>query len=100
MDEAINELDRQWDSESGFFGQLRNGIYTDSGFQKVVSILASIDLGSSDTISRRLVSLLWFMPLFMGWQKNRVLENGGDSIKLDNAIGTIENLLESILGVP
>lgn len=53
-----------------------------------------------DTISRRLVSLLWYIPLFMYWQLERVEESGGDQVAYKRAITIATNEIERILGTP
>ena len=49
---------------------------------------------------RRLVSLLWYMPLFLTWQTERLRELGGDLGAYVHAVSSITNEIERILGTP
>ena len=60
----------------------------------------SIEEPSALALPRRVVSLLWYIPAFLGWQRDRVAEAEGDLDALDRAEVEIRNELERILGVP
>ena len=102
MDTAstIAGLEREWDFDSGFFGGLRRGEFDTASLNRLIETLELIDLQDGVTVNRRVVSLLWYMPIFMGWQTERVQESGGDIVGLDKAINRIQTLLEGILGIP
>jgi hypothetical protein len=51
-------------------------------------------------IDRRLVALLWYLPLFIQWQIHRVEEAGGDPIRVSAVVDKVTSRLEEILGVP
>ena len=99
---ATTQLDEEWELETGFFGCLRRGEFHSERAEEVIRILRTIasDLGESQTINRKLVSLTWSIPLFMTWQRVRVLEQGGDLVALDHFNNTIEGLLYQVLGTP
>lgn len=102
MDTAsvIADLEREWDFDSGFFGRLRRGDCDRTSLNRLIRTLDLIDPQGDTTINRRVVSLLWYMPIFMGWQVERVQEAGGDVAELDKATNQVQNLVEKILGVP
>lgn len=97
--EQIEQLDLSWDIDEGFFGNLRQGKFDNGLFTNFMSLLKSISFDDEELIPRRAVSLLWYIPLFMEWQKERVA--GTISLNdYDNKKTQIENELERILGIP
>jgi hypothetical protein len=103
MDQSriIELLEHEWDLEGGCLGQLRFGVYDREGFERLIGVLRSVDLGNEGYISRRLVSLVWFIPTFVEWHRGRVLELGGGVEELDRQAQIIAGLLlEDIFGPP
>lgn len=98
--EAINLLEGEWEQPEGFLGRLREGKFDPAGFERFEQLLKSINHYQGEVINRRLVSLLWYAPTFMSWQRARVAEQGVSIDELDIATTKIHNLLEKILGVP
>lgn len=96
----IAQLEEQWDLDHGFLGRLRMGQFDPQRLAQLVRILDGIDLQGAVTVNRRLVSLLWFMPMFMSWQDKRVQDAGGDLAGYRKACCDIENSIIRILGVP
>lgn len=99
-DHIIADIEIEWEKPSGFLGGLRLGIYTQDGFERLLSLLNSINLEGQSQIDRRLVSLIWYIPIFMSWQRERVNEQGGNVSDFDTAINLIQECLERILGIP
>lgn len=99
VNKLIDELETEWDLDNGFFGVLRSGIFSNEKYQRLLGLLRAVEI-DGEFINRRLVSLLWYIPLFMSWQKERVLEADGDVQELESAINAISSILESKLGVP
>ena len=99
---AILDLEREWERADGFFGRLRDGVFDPTGLERLVRILLDVRqvTTESGSLDRRLVSLTWYIPLFMNWQRDRVQEQGGSVTDLDAAINRVEGMLEEILGVP
>jgi hypothetical protein len=64
-----------------------------------ISDVPFVDL-EGESINRRIVSLLWYMPLFMAWQKDRVQEAGGDAAGLERAANEVQSIVERVLGIP
>lgn len=94
------KLESFWSDESGVFWLLREGVFSVGKIEEVVSVLRAIDLGRDEVVSRRMVSMLWFIPTFMSWQQERVVENGGDAGVYARAINSVLDELQRILGVP
>lgn len=97
---AIKALESEWEMEVGFLGLLREGILDKEGFCRFESTLNSIDLGAEPYIDRRIVSLIWMIPLFMSWQWDRVAERGNDMEELQNYTARVEGIVERLLGLP
>lgn len=99
MQSLIDKLDQEYDREVGFLGQLRMGLFDEVGEKRLLDLLASLDLGSGP-IDRRLVQLLWFMPIFIQWQKERFELNGGDVKRVEGTLNSVVSILEDVVGVP
>ena len=99
-EETIKRLEGEWEQPEGFLGRLREGRFDPAGFERFEQLVKSINHYQDEVINRRLVSLLWYAPTFMSWQRERVAEEGGNIEELDSATTKILNLLEQILGVP
>jgi hypothetical protein len=97
----INTLEGIWQSPDGAMFLLRQGRHDTDRIDEVVRLLRSIELSETDALlPRRLVSLLWYMPAFMEWQVERVIEGGGDADALRTQTVEVLNQLERILGLP
>jgi hypothetical protein len=94
----ISDLEAEYDVDDGFLGLLRAGHFDSRARDRFLQLIESVDLGSSDVVDRRLVSLLWYMPLFLQWQDRRVDEEG--RAQLRQVLDRVTNQLERILGVP
>jgi hypothetical protein len=102
MDTApfVAALEREWELDDGFFGQLRQGRFDIERLNRLIRVLDAIDLEDDFTVDRRLVSLLWYVPPFMEWQKERIGEAGGDLVEFEKAINQVLTSIERILGIP
>ena len=96
----INRLEREWDLEQGFLGKLRMGILDVDDFSRLKETLESIDFKAETIVNRRIISLLWYIPLFMHWQRERFADDDKKLQFLDRAINEATSILENILGVP
>ncbi|MCB2099303.1 MAG: hypothetical protein KDE22_00435 [Rhodobacterales bacterium] len=92
-------LEREWDVD-GFLYEIRQGIFLPQKSINFVSMLNELTVSNDCLITKRFVSLIWYLPIFLIWQRERVLENGGDILKYDDFITNVHNSLEKILGVP
>lgn len=100
LQKEIDLLVKEWDRPDGFFGQLREGHLDKAGIERVADILDSIRLNDNVPINKRIISLIWYIPLFMEWQKERVEESGEDMREFEEAINRLQSIVEDILGVP
>lgn len=108
IQEAITQLEAQWNfvDNTGFFGKLRMGVYSQEDFDEVIEVLNTLPSSDSEiqsgstTMNRRIVELTWFMPTFMRWQQSRWPESDETYEKLTTAIDLIEGRLTTILGLP
>lgn len=98
--ELIETLESEWSMSSGFLSLLRQGEFSKEGLDRLLFLIDKIDINEQELIDRRLVSLVWYIPIFMGWQKERLQENGLNLLNLNDAIAKVTNRLEHILGVP
>lgn len=98
--EAIRAREAEYDTDLGFLGRLRRGNFDLNGLDRLLRLLEAIDLGEATMINRRLVSLLWMIPTFMGWQVERVSKKQGDVEALRRGIDKVEAALNSVLRTP
>ena len=95
--EQLNELEASWEIGVGFLGKLRVGVFDQELCNRFIELLEAIDL-EEEIIPKRAASLLWYIPLFMEWQKDRLksMETAEYAIRKTK----IEGELERILGIP
>ncbi len=98
--EIVHKLEATWDFDSGFFGKLRRGQFDATALNAVYETLDSLDFSTNAELPRRAVSLLWYMPLFMTWQRERIAESGFDLHQFEQAVNRIQGSIERILGIP
>jgi hypothetical protein len=96
----IDALESEWSPEDGFFWRVRQGHFIPSEFERALKKVSAISIAEGADVPRRVVSLLWYIPLFMQWQVERVQESGGDVAAYAKAITTMTNEIERLLGVP
>ncbi len=99
FDEIIEQLDAEWDAD-GFFDRVRNGDYDDTRAKDILKMLRAINLEKDDLLPKRLVTLLWYLPSFLEWQVERVVEKGGNKSAYERFITDVLNTLEEVLGTP
>jgi hypothetical protein len=100
-DKEVDDIEAEWSREDGFFWCLRQGQFSEDKFNRTMEKLSNLSVADDDAdIPRRLVSLLWYIPLFMQWQVDRVRETGGDVTAYMRAITLATNEIERLLGVP
>jgi hypothetical protein len=100
FEHEIEVLESEWSPDGGFFWQIREGRFVESEFQQALRRISSISIAEDATVPVRLVSLLWYIPLFMQWQTERVRANGADMSVYEQAITLMTNELGRLLGVP
>jgi hypothetical protein len=95
----IDHMEVEWD-EGGFFEKIRNGNYDSSRANYIIDLICSLETNGQDFLPKRLISLIWYIPIFLDWQVDRVTEQGGDTIAFDKFRTNILNKLQDALGVP
>jgi hypothetical protein len=95
---SIVAIEQEFDDQEGFLGLLRGGHFDTRSRDRFLGALREVDPGSGSTLDRRLVSLLWYLPLLLSWQEERL---GQDELAALKAVeDSVINELERILGVP
>lgn len=100
MVSTIKDLEMEWDLEYGFLGGVRQGDFRPERLERLINLLRNLGSIDSTSINKRFVSLTWYIPIFLIWQKERYIELGRDTTELDQGINRIVDILESILGIP
>lgn len=98
LSRAIQHLEDAWSEENGVLFRLRMGYFDAVSGDDLLQMLRGINVDEDEHLPRRAVSLLWYMPGFVRWQRERVEPQ--DRTKLDRLETLITNELERILGVP
>lgn len=102
--QIIMQLESEWDSTStqGFFSQMRKGQLDLVGFERVKNLLDALPSSDeeSETINRRIVELVWFIPTFLRWQRDGWIQEGMETDELDKIIDYFEGRITTILGLP
>ncbi len=96
----IQKIEAEWDPDDGFFWKARKGQFDQHAFTRTLEKLRSLTIDDDAELPRRLVSVLWYIPLFMSWQIERVREVGGDENAYSLATTATTNEIERLLGVP
>lgn len=97
---AIEILEEAWTLDTGVFWRLRQGIYSDEEMERVLNELRDVAVETGSSLPRRLVEVLWYVPLFMTWQRERVRELGGDVESYSRSVEAMTSEAERLLGVP
>ncbi|HET6383905.1 MAG TPA: hypothetical protein VFJ58_10980 [Armatimonadota bacterium] len=96
--ELIKKLEYEYDQGEGFLGLLRSGRFSAPAAARFRRLLQAVDPGDEGVIDRRVVALLWYVPLIMQWQEPRLSRPDAESMRRTLEWVTAE--LERILGVP
>ena len=97
-DQIIFDLEQFWEN-SGFFGRIRSGIFDEDCAERVIDFLTNLQLTGTH-INMRIVSLIWYVPLFLEWNRERVVNAGGSDAEYRAAATRIQSAIQSILGLP
>ncbi len=97
----IQTLEAEWSKPDGFLGKVREGIFDERQADGFAKMLEGIKPQPGNaTIDRRLVALLWYVPAFLRWQKERVAKKGGNMPAFERVTNRVQGIVEEILGVP
>ena len=64
----IEAIEAEWSPEDGFFWRIRQGDFALNDFERAWKKIAAMSIPENADVPRRVVSLLWYIPLFMGWR--------------------------------
>ena len=78
LEAFIKSIESEWEPETGFFWKIRQGDFLQDEFDRTFAKFAAVPSMSEEPLPARLVSVLWYVPIFMEWQIDRVRERGGD----------------------
>jgi hypothetical protein len=96
----IAQLEGEWSKPDGFLGMAREGLYDRSRESAFLGLIQCVSVRDDLYINHRLVALLWYIPIFLTWQKDRIRKNGGDIVAFEQLINRVTGDIEQILGVP
>jgi hypothetical protein len=95
----IADLESEYELETGFVGQIRTGHFDAVARARLMRLVESIDLGEAEAVDRRVVALLWYLPLVLTWNAPRFDDEGlRSAIRETSDRVTAE--LERIFGIP
>jgi len=82
INDIISLLDAEWEIPDGFFYKVRQGQLDEDGYERVISILKSVKVffkrSQATQIDRKLVGALWYIPIYLSWQDERIKEREGN----------------------
>lgn len=96
----IKAIEAEWEPESGFFWKVRQGDFDAQAFARLREKLRTRRIDDDAELPRRLVSVLWYIPLFMSWQVDRVRESSSNASGYEEAVTAATNEIERLLGLP
>ncbi|HBJ33563.1 MAG TPA: hypothetical protein DDZ51_02145 [Planctomycetaceae bacterium] len=100
LEELIQNLESHWNT-GGFLDAVRRGEFDANSGHSFVALLRGIAISEHELIPKRLLSLLWYLPLFLEWQKERIAEaNSSNTVSYEDFVTEVQNVLEEVLGVP
>lgn len=92
-------LEQAW--EPGVLSDLRQGIFRQDACSALVEELRSFNYSKQTVqIDRNVVRLLWYLPLFLSWQTDRIRDQGGDVEEYRRFENAVATEVERILGIP
>ena len=99
-DDLIVRIENEWAPDEGFFWKAREVVFDREAFDRICCTLRDLNPADEALLPRRLVSLLWYAPIFLEWQRDRIPAVGGGRSEYERAVSYILNEVQRILGVP
>jgi hypothetical protein len=96
----IEMLEAEWSRPNGFLAKVREGKFEMKEGEAFIARLSGIKLPEGSLLMPRFVSLLWYIPLFLTWQHERVQKKGGDVAGFKRIASKAQSAIECILGYP
>lgn len=101
IDKLVESLGAEWDIEEGSLYLIRNGKFDSAIADHLLAVLDDVTLDDPECLPRRVVSLLWFIPVFLYWNAERVEDVSGIShSEYESFIIKVSERLMKLLGVP
>ena len=100
LEDYIPGVEAEWKPETGFFWRTRQGDFRKEDFERALGTLAAVPSMADQSVPARFVSVVWYIPIFMEWQRDRVRECGINPNEYDRATNKLTNEVQRILGVP
>jgi hypothetical protein len=100
MSDLVPFLEAEWEKPDGFFGKVREGNFDEDHGEQVLAKIREFNFKAISAIDKRLVALLWYIPLFLGWQTKRVAEKGGDVVAYERFEDRMLTVLQEGGNVP
>jgi len=101
-EEFIKILNESWEIDNGFFYELRNLKFNYNKGQQLYSSIVDFKLGDELLISRDLVRLIWYIPIYMEYQKE-TLKTRLKDVQYNKFVilsNKIQKEVERLLGYP
>lgn len=104
MDNLFSKISESWDEPNGFFYKIRDQNVDFIQGNEIVQILKKIEFADDELIEKYKIKLLWYIPIYMEWQYERLKDfQSGNKKVLDNYLllqASMLNEIERILDVP
>lgn len=84
--------------EEGFLGKLREGFFDKTSYNTLCETFLKLQSKDFDVFDKEFVSVVWFIPIFMGRQKEYI--NDISSVEYERLKENIEELIAGIFGYP
>jgi hypothetical protein len=96
----IAQLEAEFAEPNGFVWKARYGDFDPEQGERFLRLLSEIKPPKDAPLERRLVSIVWFLPLLMMWQEERISARGGGSFTYNRLVERVTEAVIEILGVP
>jgi len=93
-------IEAAWEPDDGAMWKLRQGNVDAQQIDALLTALEAIEISEHDALPRRFVSLIWYLPIFFEWQRERVAENAGDMHAFHVLSNRVVAVVQRLLGVP
>jgi hypothetical protein len=89
LEDHISSIESEWEQDRELFWKIRQGASDNAGFDRAHAKIAAVPSANGEAIAGRLVSLLWYIPIFMEWQRDRIKQNGGNIEAYDSSANPV-----------
>jgi hypothetical protein len=99
IDQLIEAIENQWDTD-GVLGKIRTGEFNSEAGKELINLLEQINIDDDSLVHKRLLTILWYLPTFLIWQRERIDEKSKNVSEYDHFVTGVHNTLENVLCVP